>query len=234
MSASKRTPSANKLEMLSWIAGIGAASADALALREGSTLHSARARRAAAQRDGLLERRRPLAARPALYALTRAGLRASQRDALAPCSVSASNAQHLLVCARVAAALELRYPDHRVIGEHELRSYAREPGAPVASARVPRGVGSEPLLHRPDLVLRPLRDGDGLSVAVEVELAVKAPRRLEAICRSWARCREVAGVLYLAGPDAERAVTRAIDAASASAKVIVVPLAALPEVVCES
>jgi hypothetical protein len=62
---------------------------------------------------------------------------------------------------------------------------------------------------------------------VEVELAVKAPRRLAAICRAWARCREVAGVLYLAAPAAERALTRAIVDGDASPRVLVVPLDAL-------
>jgi len=62
---------------------------------------------------------------------------------------------------------------------------------------------------------------------VEVELAVKAPRRLAAICRAWARCREVAGVLSLAAPAAERALLRAIADADASPRVLVVPLDAL-------
>jgi hypothetical protein len=64
-------------------------------------------------------------------------------------------------------------------------------------------------------------------VAVEVELAVKAPRRLAAICRAWARCREVAGVLYLAAPGAERALARAIADSDAAARVLALPLDAL-------
>ena len=65
-------------------------------------------------------------------------------------------------------------------------------------------------------------------MAVEVELSVKAPRRLDAICRAWARCREVGGVLYLAAPEAERALLRAVEQADAAARIVVVPLAALP------
>ena len=53
-------------------------------------------------------------------------------------------------------------------------------------------------LHRPDLVLlRRPRRRLALPVAVEVELTVKAPQRLRAICRAWARCSQVAGVVYL-------------------------------------
>jgi hypothetical protein len=48
-------------------------------------------------------------------------------------------------------------------------------------------------------------------VAVEVELSVKRPRRLEAICRAWARCRLVESVRYYAAPLASHAVARAVD-----------------------
>ncbi len=65
-------------------------------------------------------------------------------------------------------------------------------------------------------------------VAVEIELTVKAPRRLEAICRAWARSREVAGVLYLAPADVERALRRAIDKAQAAERIVILPLDALP------
>ena len=74
--------------------------------------------------------------------------------------------------------------------------------------------GGAPLLHRPDLVLWPAERRRALPVAVEVELTVKAPRRLLEICRAWARCRCVAGVLYLAAPEV-RAAARAGDRAGA-------------------
>jgi hypothetical protein len=67
-------------------------------------------------------------------------------------------------------------------------------------------------------------------VVVEVELTVKAPRRLVEICRAWARCRTVTGVLYLAPALVERALLRAVAEARASEQVVVVPLSALPGV----
>ncbi len=67
-------------------------------------------------------------------------------------------------------------------------------------------------------------DPGELPVAVEVELTVKAPRRLTGICRAWARSRCVAGVLYLAATEVERAVQRAIEQAHAHEQVVVVPL----------
>ena len=63
-----------------------------------------------------------------------------------------------------------------------------------------------------------------------MELTIKAPRRLVEICRAWARCRTVAGVLYLAPADVERALSRAVAEARACEEVIVVPLSALPGV----
>jgi hypothetical protein len=64
-------------------------------------------------------------------------------------------------------------------------------------------------------------------VVVEVELTAKSPERLESICRGWARCRAVAGVLYVAGPIAEGAVLRAVERAGADAAIAVIPLAAI-------
>jgi hypothetical protein len=85
-----------------------------------------------------------------------------------------------------------------------------------------------PLLHRPDLVLWPTGTAEELPVAVEVELTVKAPRRLAEICRAWARCRRVAGALYLAAPGVEHALERAIERSRGGERVIVVPLDSLP------
>jgi 2-phospho-L-lactate transferase/gluconeogenesis factor (CofD/UPF0052 family) len=64
-------------------------------------------------------------------------------------------------------------------------------------------------------------------VAVEVELTVKAPRRLAEICRAWARARHVAGVLYIAPPSVEPALQRAIERVRAAERIVVAPLAAL-------
>ena len=82
-------------------------------------------------------------------------------------------------------------------------------------------------MHRPDLVLWPNADG-GLPVAVEVELTIKAHRRLIDICRAWASNRAVAGVLYFAPSDVRRALARAIERAYASERIIVLPLDSLP------
>jgi len=207
MSMSTRAGDAERIAALQWIARVGAATVESLARSRGVSGASMRASLAAAERQRLLVRRRPLAGHPALYTLTCAGWRACGLPGRGPRRVSASNALHQITCAEAAAGLEHCYPEHFAIGERALRCGE----------------------HRPDLLLCPRDELAGeLPVAVEVELTVKAPRRLAAICRAWARCRDVAGVLYLATPPAERALRRAISAAGAGPEVVVVPLSALP------
>jgi hypothetical protein len=222
--------SPERMAILQWTARMGAVTAVALADREDVSVASARARLVVLEKAGWLSCARPLARQPALYTLTRAGMRSCGLRGLAPCRVSASDAPHLIACAAVAAALERGYADHRVLGERELRRDERERGVPLGSARLGSGPHGGPLLHRPDLLLWPdgSNDEDGLPVAVEVELTIKAPRRLTDICRAWARCRCVAGVLYIAPPEVQRALERAIDRAQAHEQIVVVGFDALP------
>ncbi len=232
MVRASKTHSPERLAILRWTVRLGAVTPEAVAQHGGWTLASARARLLAAERAGLLRGRRVLAGGPALYTATRAGLRASGLRGIEPCTVSVANAPHAIECARVAAALERAYPDHRVMGERELRRDEREAGVPLASACVGRGPDGAPLLHRPDVVLWPQdtsEQSEQLPVAVEVELTVKAPRRLIEICRAWARCRCVAGTLYLAAEPVHGPLARAIERAHAGDRIALVGLDALAE-----
>jgi hypothetical protein len=209
-------------DLVHWTASLGAITAEALALRCDITPASARGRLSAAVRLGLLARRRLLVDAPTLYTTTRAGLRACGAYGIDPCRLSAGGAHHTIICAEVAAALERCYPDHRLLGERELRRDERDLGRPLASARLAAN-----RVHYPDLVLWPDAPGE-LPVAVEVELTIKAPRRLASICRAWARCSTISGVLYLAPDHVERALKRAIEKACAQERVVVLPLTSLP------
>jgi hypothetical protein len=221
--------SPERVSIVQWAARIGAITAEALADHLATTPASARARLLAAERAQLLARQRPLAGAPALYTVTRTGLRVADLGGIDPCRVSASNARHLIACAWVSAALERCYPNQQVLGERELRRQESARGAELASARVGIGPDGKRLLHRPDLVLWPsVPEDDGLPVAVEVELSVKSPRRLAGICRAWARCRCVAGTLYLTSPDVGGAVGRAVEQTRASERIVVIGLDALP------
>ncbi len=227
MTTSTGTHSPQQLTLALWTARFGAVTAEALALRDGCSVGSARARLLAAQRAGLLARERPLADQPALFTATRTGLRAVAISGVEPGRVSAANARHSIVCAWVAAALQLLYPDNHVMGERELRREERAMARPLASAALGGAAKGAALLHRPDIVLWPSASCDGRPVAVEVELTVKAPRRLVAICRAWARCRCVAGVVYLTEPEVRGPLGRAIDAARAGGAIREIPLESL-------
>ena len=137
----------------------------------------------------------------------------------------AASAGHQIACAAAAVALERRYPSHLVCSERELQRDERTLGGRLASARMSwRSRWGDS--HRPDLVIWPPAAGAG-PVAVEVELTPKAPARLLEICRAWARCRHVAGVLYLAAPAALAPVARAIRAAGAEDRIVLLGLEVL-------
>ncbi|HTW40926.1 MAG TPA: hypothetical protein VMD79_01265 [Solirubrobacteraceae bacterium] len=221
MLAKSKPHTQEQLTIVRWTAGLGAVTAQAFAQHMQLTLASARTRLAAAERAGLVRKTHVLVGEPALYTTTSAGLRAASVHGLEPCRVSAANAPHAIACATAAAALGCAYPDHMVMGERELRHQERQAGAPLASAKLARA------LHRPDLVLWPRAGAGRLPVAVEVELTVKAPARLAEICRAWARCRYVAGTLYLASEEVLRPLAKAIARAGAGARVVLVGLDAL-------
>ena len=233
MSSFKDTRSTERLALVRWAARIGAVTAEAVAERAELTDASARSRLLAAERRGLLARWKPLAGQPALFTVTGAGRRASGTSSLRPARVSASSAQHAIVCAGVAARLERAYPGHLLMGEPELRREETELSGPgfLSAEMAPRGGRGR--LHRPDLALCPI-GGGALPVAVEVELTVKAPARLAEICRAWARCRRVSGVLYLTPPGVARPLARAIDRAGGADRICVLglELARAREVAC--
>jgi hypothetical protein len=112
-------------------------------------------------------------------------------------------------------------PGWQVLAEREIRVREREEEQLLASARVGELPGGRPALHRPDLALL---SPDGRTVAVEVELSVKSPARLVAICRGWARARHIERVYYLAMPSAARAVERAVRETRAGDRIVVLAL----------
>ncbi|HEX9480866.1 MAG TPA: hypothetical protein VF927_02065 [Solirubrobacteraceae bacterium] len=209
-------------ELVRWAAGLGAVTAESLAAREGIALASARGRLAAAERDGMMRAWRLVHGEPTLHTVTRKGLRAADVTGVGPGRVSPAGSRHAVACCGAAASLALAFPDHGVLGEPAIRRAERELGITPALLEprlVRRGI---PVRHRPDLLLAEGHDR-GL-IAVEVELTVKAPERLEAICRAWARSRAVSGVIYLAAPEVLAPLSRAIASARAAERVVALPL----------
>jgi hypothetical protein len=147
---------------------------------------------------------------PTLYVATREGLAWADLHELDVCRVSVALTRHWSLCSRLAVVLERTEPTFHVWGERELRAAELARRDPIASAALGQSPDGRPRLRRPDLVLMPRGPGRR-PVAVEVELAVKGTRRLEAICRAWARCRVVESVRYYAAPLASHAVARSVD-----------------------
>ena len=169
----------------------------------------------------LLERHSVLVGHPDLYTATIAGRRLARKHAeaggytypegLRTARVTIREARHMIACASVAAALERRYPGHRVIGERELHRDERKARRRLASVDIRRH--GERRSHFPDLVIWPpgtLDDPDtppsptsasapsALPIAVEVELTLKSKQELTAILRAWANCRHIEAALYFA------------------------------------
>jgi hypothetical protein len=111
--------------------------------------------------------------------------------------------------------------DWEILSERQLRVEESDRGELVASAKLGSLPGGRAALHRPDLALV---SADARALAIEIELSVKAPRRLAAICRGWARARHVSHVYYLADDAPARAVGRAIAETRAGDRITVVAL----------
>ncbi|MGD0980474.1 MAG: MarR family transcriptional regulator, partial [Solirubrobacteraceae bacterium] len=92
--------------MLGWLAGLGAASLTELADVAGLSHQACAARLRRLEQQALVSRARLLHGQPALYVITRSGLRAIGREELGPARISSSGFVHALECSRVARALE--------------------------------------------------------------------------------------------------------------------------------
>jgi hypothetical protein len=196
--------------IVEWVGRLGAAGAADVMSRFGMGRTATYRRLGALVDQGLLATERVLYGHPALYVATRDGLAWARLARLDPCRVGVGSARHFALCAQLAVVLERTEPAYRVWSERDVRVAELDARAPVASAELGRLPDGRPRLRRADLVLMP-RDGGRRPVAVEVELAVKGARRLEAICQAWARCRLVDHVRYYASPAAGRAVARAVE-----------------------
>ncbi len=150
-----------------------------------------------------------------LLRATREGQRYVGLGALPLAIVRPGSAFHDLRCADLALRLGRESGDGaRILTERELLLAERVEGRPLAS--VPIDAHGREGLHRPDLAIVA---GDRVS-AVELELSLKAPRRLEAIMRAWRRASHVDEVRYFCGSVGIcRAVDRAVSATYAGEKV---------------
>jgi hypothetical protein len=214
--------------MVGWVGRVGAAGAEHVMARFEMGRSWAYARLCRLVADGLLEQRTLLYRQPGLYVASAEGLRWCGMERLGVYRVGPGGFQHAREVATVAVALHQGLPGWEVWSEREIRAAESERGELVASVRVGELPGGRPALHRPDLAAV---SPDGRTVAVEVELSVKAPRRLAGICRGYARARHIERAYYLAAPAAARAVARAVAETRAQDRIVVLALRDVESVV---
>lgn len=165
---------------------------------------------------GLLERLDLLRSEPRLLRATRDGLRYARMDGLSVAVPSPGSADHWLRCATTAQLLGRHFGDDRVLTERELILAEQIEEAPIASAKVGEWLDGSPRLHRPDLAVL-TEEG---TIAIEVELSAKSPRRLKGVIRAWRRASWVSEVRYYCEPGAtRRAVERAVKEMRAEERV---------------
>ena len=208
-------------EIVSWIGRIGAASAEHVMARFAMRRSWAYARLSTLVRDGLLEQRNLLYRQPGLYVATAEGLRWTFLERLGVFRVGPGGFQHATELAATAVTLHGALPGWELLSDREIRVTESDSGELVASASLGELPGGRAALHRPDLALI---DPEGHVLSVEIELSVKAPRRLQAICRSYARARHVSHVYYLATPPPARAVARAVAETRSEDRITVLAL----------
>src|ERR1700753_3915350 len=130
--AARHELSEDQSSLIRWCAGLGAVTADALAVRDRSTLRSARGRLAAAERSRLTCAWRLLKDQPTIYTATKRGLKLAAVSGVEPSRVSPGGARHAILCCAAAVALEQTYPDRLVLGEPAVRRLERESRRPLA------------------------------------------------------------------------------------------------------
>jgi hypothetical protein len=158
---------------------------------------------------GLLERVDVLRTEAGLLRATREGLRYAGLG-LPLAKISPGRVEHLLRCTSTALRLGEHYGHERVRSEREIVLAEQIAGRALASADLGERRGRT-RLHRPDLAVIT----DEGTIAIEVELHPKAPRRLYALIRAWRWAigsRTVSEVHYHCAPGQTRkAVERAVE-----------------------
>ncbi len=224
---------------IAWATALGAITVEALSEREGLSCAEAEERLDEAVGLGLLQKHSVLVGYSDLYTATIAGRKLARKHAdagrysypegLRTAGVTIKDARHTIACVSVAAALERRYPDHRVIGERELHRDESRQKRRLASVDVRRH--GQRRSHYPDLVIWPPARAGGsppLPIAVEVELTMKSKEELTAICLAFARSIHIEGVLYYAETTkVEERLIGTIERAQGEEMILVNPLSAI-------
>lgn len=208
MAGEKRTDrlSARDVEVLGFIARFGLVPREAVAAWAGTARSVTFARERRLRCAGLIEVGSEFWGAERLIVPTAAGLRLSGYRHLGAARISSASATHEVRVARLAAQMERA--GARLLSEREVMALEREEGRRLYSLAIEGGRR----LHRCDLIAAP-RDG-GPPEAIEVELSLKGPERLDLILRSWRRAvaeGRFCGVVYHCSQRALAGVRRAVE-----------------------
>jgi hypothetical protein len=210
-------------EIVRWVGRMGAVTLDQLRIRFSLGRTVAYRRVAACIEGRLLERVDLLRGQPALIRATRRGLRLTGLP-LGVAQVPPELVGHWIACGWVALELGREFGSETLRSEREVRVAERWRERPLASAKVGENPDGSTRLHVPDLAV--VRDES--TIAIEVELTPKAPKRLEAIIKAWRRARWVESVrYYVPEGGTRRGVERAVGRMHANERVNVMPITQL-------
>ncbi len=208
MAGGKRTDrlSARDVEVLGFIARFGLVPREAVAVWAGTARSVTFARERRLRRARMIEAGSEFWGAERLIVPTAAGLRLSGHRHLGAARISGASATHEAAVARLAAGMER--DGARLLSEREMLAREREEGRRIYSLRIEGGRR----LHRCDLITT---SGDGEPPeAIEVELSLKGPERLDLILRSWRRAvaeGRFRGVVYHCSPRVLAGVGRAVE-----------------------
>jgi hypothetical protein len=200
------------LELLRFLAEHRLALPEHAAALLGRSPDTARARLARLAGAGYVRSEPVFRDQPAMYLITRAGLKVIGSAFEAPrldmrCYEHDVGVAWLWLAARAGTF----GPVSEIIAERRLRSHdaARErEGEPLGVRLGGVGPRGQERLHYPDLLLR---TADGRRIALELELSSKWRPRLETILAGYGADPRIDGVVYLA---ASRSVARSVQAAA--------------------
>ncbi len=211
------------IQILEWIGRQGAARAEHVMARFHMGRTAAYRRLAELVDYGLLRRERVLYNDGALLVATAEGLRAAGLHQLRPTRIALAQIPHMLSSATLAAQLEPRLEDQKLLTDREHRAAENTTGQPLGSAILGPADNGHRRLHRPDFILT--HHGSKDMVAIELELTLKTRTRLERILRGYLRNPNVTAIRYHAPQPVADAVERAARATGAHS---ILELASLP------
>lgn len=208
------SPAARDWQIVRWIGRLGIVTIEQLQGRFGLGRTVAYRRVAACIEGRLVERVETLRGVPALLRATRRGLRyAGLRLPVAQAPPELVG--HWIACGAVALELEREFGPDALRSEREIRALERGRERPIASALQGETADGSRRLHLADLSVFGAQ-----TIAVEVELTSKAPRRLEEIIRAWRRARWVDSIRYYVPDGSIRAgVERAVAQVHATERI---------------